>query len=338
MYKSDIKDAVDYIRLAPGGTIAGLIKVIEAAELGLHAAYADVATNNDAKVRSGRARVQEELRIVGQWFGEISPSAAAVEFHHMGSRFDAVLEKNALLEPLLRPGREALAALAGAFDIAIQQHRKPPFLLGLIAPGVALAKAYSYYDALSRLFSDAEDDGSQESTGLTIAGADRLSVFSVYVSLLSSLADAAGSATGESGAEGISVSENNVSILSIESGSPIKISLTGGAKTLRLLAAMLRDLVRSAYQNVTVHGRAVQAMETLALARELGVDGEAMDSLRAAVAQGARDYADTFRHEDVSLSIDGVSEPVAGLATPQVSQEKMMDSDRRLPRLKGPKS
>ena len=310
MYKKDIVNALKRIRLVPGGTVAGLLEHAAAAQEALAQALAEVAANNDASVRAGRERVQLAIRPLQKRISGISPSGTAIELHQLGASFDLALTDFPQLEPVLRPGRQALGHLAGAFDVAIQQNKSPPSLMGLIEPSLLLENCYLHYAGLEAVFAESSLDGSTGRISATIelAGTDSLEVFAAYVGLLSYLASAANQLAGAI-EPGSFIQESEISIVSIESGSPIQITLAGATRAVIFLLTMVRDVVRVPYQYLTPHGRAVQSMEIFAKAKELGIDSPGvLSNLDAAMIDATRQYATKIKGRDVVVSVDGKPE------------------------------
>lgn len=336
MYKDDVYKALGLIALTPGGAVQGLLTQIQVAEAKLNVALEEMAANNESSVKAGRTHLQEAIRPIAQQLQDISPSATAVELHELAQKFDSVIRDYSVLEGLLRPGRQALAKLAGAFDVVLQRNKSVPSITGLLAPGLALVTCYEHYEALGGLFiapaKDLETD--QSSAVLELDGVDRLEAFSGYIVLLSRLADIGKWTVGQ--IDQLSDdSRNEIWMESIESGSPIRIKITGGFKVVRLLLAMVRDAARLLYLNLTRHGRTIQAIETLARANELGVtSNDVLDKLNEAVVLAASDYAKSFRHEGVSVTIDGEPVETASSKLPAV-EDKYKLSRSAQPRLPG---
>jgi hypothetical protein len=309
MYKNDIREALTRIALVTGGAVEGLLDQIRAAEAKLSTAYAEIAANNDTSIKAGCAHLQEAIRPITQRLTEISPTGTAVELHQLGTRFDGVLKDYPELEELLRPGRQATAALAGAFDLVLQQNRRPPSVIGLIAPGASLASCYVHYETLERLLTESIDarNATDSSARIEIEGADRLGAFANYMILLSHLADIAKWLVDQAEVnEGVIVAPREIRIASIESGSPIQINLNGNSKALRLLLVMLRDVIRVPYLHLSIHGRTIQAMETFARAKELGIGpGPVLDQLEEAMVQAAGTYANSFQDDSIAVTING---------------------------------
>lgn len=338
MYKDDVRKALVRIALTPGGAVQGLLSQIKAAEPKLNGGLEEIAANNDTSVNAGRSHLQEAVRPIARHLQDISPSATAVELHELARKFDLILEEYPLLEGLLRPGREALAKLAGAFDVVLQKNKNAPSITGLLAPGAALITCYEHYEALGYLFAvPVKEEAGQSSVVIELDGVDRLGAFADCIALLSRLADIGTRIVEQSDQQSDDL-RNEIWITSIESGSPVRISVTGDSKAIRLLLAMVRDVVRLPYLYLTSHGRTIQAMETLARARELGITSAAvLDKLNDAVALAADDYAKSFKHEYVSVTIDGQPVQVGPLKYP-MAQETLRLGESVQPKLRGPES
>jgi len=339
MYKDDVHKALLRIALTPGGAIQGLLTQIRAAEPKLNVTLEEIAANSDTTVNAGRSHLQEAVRPIAKQLQDISPSATAVELHEMARKFDLVLEEYPSLEGLLRPGRQALAKLAGAFDVVLQKNKNVPSITGLLAPGADLTTCYEHYEALGNLFAvPAEvEEANQASVVLELDGVDRLGAFADYIALLSRLADIARRIVDEANQRSDDL-KNEIRITSIESGSPVRISVTADSKSLRLLLAMVRDVARLSYLYLTRHGRTIQAMETLARAKELGITSDAvLDKLNDAVFSAADHYAKSFKHEDVRVTIDGQPVQNGPLNYPTTKAAISLDESVH-PKLQGPES
>jgi len=307
MYKDDVRKALAQIVLTPGGAVQQLLTQIQTAEPKLNVALEEIAANSDVSIKAGRSHLQEVISLIARQLQDISPSATAVELHEMARKFDLILKEYPLLEGLLRPGRQALAKLAGAFDVVLQKNKNAPSITGLIAPGSALITCYEHYEALGNLFAVPVEEGKadQLSVVLELDGVDRLGAFAGYIALLSHLADIVKQII-EKADQRSDDFRTEIWITSIESGSPVRISVIGDSKALRLLLAMVRDVARLPYLFLTRHGRTIQAMETLARAKELGITSDVvLDKLNDAVILAAKDYAKSFEHEEVGVTIDG---------------------------------
>lgn len=339
MYKDDVRKALELIALTPGGAVQGLLIQIQTAKPKLNVALEEIAANNETSVKAGRTHLQEAVRPIAQQLQDISPSATAVELHELARKFDLMLEEYPLLEGLLCPGRQALAELAGAFDVVLQKNKNVPSIIGLLAPGAALVTCYEHYEALGYLFVVPVRDGKadQSSVVLELDGLDRLGAFADYIALLSRLADI-GERIVEAANQRSDDLRNEIWITSIESGSPVRISITGDSKAIRLLLAMVRDVARLSYLRLTRHGRTIQALETLARAKELGITSDAvLDKLNDAVVLAAGDYANSFKNESVSVSIDGQSVQAVPSSYP-VTKATLSLGESAQPKLQGPGS
>lgn len=306
MYKKDFQEALKRVRLVSGGAISGLLDQARVAQGSLKVALSEVAANNDASVRSGRDRVQAGVRPLVKRISEISPFGTVIEIHQLGAKFDSIFIDFPDLEPFFRPGRQILSNLAGAFDVVMQQNKAPPVIIDLIEPSLLLANCYLHYAALEELLDGTAEEAFAHDTlaVVELSGAEDLGDFAAYVGLLSRLADVAKSLTDA--IEGPSDPSHEILIAGIESGSPIQITLTGGAKTLRLLLTMLRDIVRVPYQHLTAHGRVIQAMETFSEARRLGVESEeVLNQLEGAMLKAARLYSENVDSHRVTVKVDG---------------------------------
>ncbi|WP_232764257.1 hypothetical protein, partial [Xanthomonas sp. SHU 308] len=87
---------------------------------------------------------------------------------------------------------------------------------------------------------------------------------------------------------------------------PVKISLMGDSKAIKLFLAMLRDACGLIYRNTTTHGRLVQAMETQKLAQQLGInDPRTLAELARATTKAASVYGRSSAERNSKLIIDG---------------------------------
>lgn len=338
MYKSEISDALGKIALTSGGAISGLIRVVSSVEDKIDGLLREVAKNNDASVRSGANQLQEVVKQISRQISEISPLRTAVELHDVSVRFDEVLTEFPELEPLLRSGRQALAELSGAYDAVLQQHSRAPAVVDLIRPATSLGRDMEHYSALAKLLKGTDkDELAGTATYIEIQGGDRLRTFAAYVAWLSSLADIAGQLVNQSSLDEPPPAE--VSIASIESGSPIKITLKGDLRVLRLVAAMIRDVLRVPYLNFTTHGRLIQSMETFALAKEFGVDSpEVLETLAEAMTEASRQYRDSIRAEAADVVVDGAQITESATQALPPPDADATDGHREVPRLPRPKN
>lgn len=306
MYKSELEEALAGLLPAPGTPIEGLIKEAAKAETSLAPVLDDflLTGNNANKAINSYSSAHGALATLGNWIAQISAYGMAVEFHELGKRFDDVLLKRPGLEPLLRPGRQALAELSGKFDAVLKHNKHPSSLIGLLKPAAMLATCFAFYAAVKNLFSNefysekSDDDGS---VVIEVAGADSLGAFATYISMLSYLAGVAAEVLSEvDGATDSSLLE--LRIESIESGSPVQIKLFGDGRTIRFLLTMLKDAIHSR----TPHGRLQKAIDTLACAKKVGIKSpELLKRLEDAVAITGDQYVASLREHDVTVSIDG---------------------------------
>jgi hypothetical protein len=335
MYKSEIHDALRSLQLAPGGTIDGLLTAALKAGPKLTQALGDLASSKDGSARTASAHLQEGLVALNERLATISPSGTAIELHDLASRFDRVLTDYPMLEVLLRPGRQSLAQLSGAFDVVLQQNKRARAVTDLVGPSIELAAAYSHYAALLSLFEPGRaSDREGETTTLEFDTDESVRGLAAVTGLLASLVEIVRSLRHD---QGILVLESDVELERIESGSPIQIILKGGAKALGLMMAMLRDVVRGPFQFLSTHGRAMQAMETYAYAKRLGIsDPQAMANLQQAVIDSTLSYAQTLGPTNPPVKVDGV--PVTAERTellPAPADERPTEPSH--PRLPGPK-
>lgn len=327
MYKSNIAAALSQLVNATGGVINGLLdRAIVVREM-VDAAEAEIAKNNDASIKSGCAQLHEALKPIRAWLHEVSPSVVAVELHFLGAQFDKVLSKYQLLEALLRPGRQAVAGLAGAFDVALQQNRSTSSAIRLVTPSLALAEQLGTYHALIALLGGAVTDSQgKEFSIIEMDSADRLDTFAVLMSLLAYLMEIATTTISEIDPTGQPPSA--VTIESIESGSPIQIRLGGNGKTVRFLLAMIRDAIRWPFLQFSSRGRVLQAIDTYAYANKLGINSpEVLANLERAIAHASQQYVEKLT-ENVAIRIDGekVSENPPLLLPPAIPEPKLDSS------------
>lgn len=334
MYKSDIVEALSRIVVSSGGPIDGLLQQTCFAREQFDKAEQEFAKSNDGANKVGHGLFNEAIQHLAKRVSQISPSGTVVELHQLGERFDKVLTDHPELEPILRPGKQAAANLAGAFDVMLQQSRRPSALAGLVTPGVALSAQFDCYRGTIQVLSSSFDDSpEEESSTIEIDGISQLVVFGDFMSLLGFLSSYASSIVGAS-VESAVAPAADITIRSIESGSPIRVTLGGNGKTIRFLLAMLRDAIRMPYLHLTSRGQAVQAMETLAYAKKLGVNSpEAIRHLEEAVVVATRRYAEKIS-SSVVVSVDG--KPVAADALPLLvalptASESDASSPLRLP-------
>jgi len=321
MYKSDISEGLARLALVPGGAIGGLLELLKAASAKVDSALAELVRGSGDNLKNAYSILHDALAPISARLAEISPSATVVELHQLGFQFDAVLAAYPTLELLLRPGRQAAADLAGAFDFVLQKNKGPSAVVGLFRPGTALASAYAHYDALSTILAPSETNiGEAEAASVEIDHAQEMDVFANHMGLLAYLAKTASELIGE-GDVSIVNARGSVWIASIESGSPIRINLLGDGKTLRLFLTMLRDLVRLPYLYLTSHGRTLQSMETFARAKELGIDSpEVLKKLENAMNEAAKHYAGSVGRREAFVSVNGKRiESTLALPVPEIT-------------------
>jgi hypothetical protein len=319
MYKSDLFQALTRLDLVPGGTVEGLLRSALAAKEQIDAAVAQIASRNDSTIKAGITRLHQALHPISARLAEISSFATVVELHQVSDRFDEVMANYPALEGLLRPGRQAISALAGAFDVMLKDNRSSPSVFGLVSPGVELALCLQHYAALKELFSGERSHlyGESDFAIVELDEAQNLQAVADALGLLATLAQTAQRALMEADPGDSGLRDHNIEIASIESGSPIKIELSGESKTLELLLAMLRDAIRALWRRRTPHGRVVEAMETLAKAKELGIESkEALAHLSSAVVEASAQYSDEFRSRRVVIDGELVDPKSAALSLP----------------------
>jgi|GEM_PF-4905978 len=314
MYKSEIRRTLMQLTLVSGGAIENLIHRAQLAEPKIHSALVDLASATDPGMRKAVSTAQNALGTLNELLASIAPSAIYAELHDLNRKFDLALSDQPALEQFLRPGRQALGTLGGAVDVAFQQTRQMPALVGLLGPSIALGACYAHYVGVLEALTPTEDSGGEgESVSIEIDGIERLEAFAAYTGLLSFLASEARRALSEGDIEIDSDSfatptpTHDIWIESVDSGSPrIEFKLGGDGKSLRLFLNMFRDVVRSVYRSVTTHGQALQALETLAYAKELGIqDPAVLKQLERAVGTATGKYADTFEDPSVVVSVEG---------------------------------
>lgn len=337
MYKSDIRFALDQLTLIPGGPVEGLIQFATVADGLIKSSLTEVVANNDAGIKAAVAQMNEALKPVSRRISEISPSMTAVELHALSARFDQVLSDYEELEPLLRPGRQALGGLSGAYDVALQRHSRPPALMALVEPATELGKSLRLYRELSKVHGTTAEESSGPEAIIELEEFELLSDFSVGLSMLNVLAKASSDTlhgmeeVGEGG-----VAFLPVTVASIESGSPIRITLAGGSKVISLMLSMVRDVFRVPYQTFTRHGRVIQAAETLARLRELKVTSPEVErTLQAAVAEASDQYFQSISSNRPTVYVDGerlLSEQPLALPSPPADD----DGASGPPKLLGP--
>ncbi|KAF1716825.1 hypothetical protein CSC74_08065 [Pseudoxanthomonas yeongjuensis] len=178
----------------------------------------------------------------------------------------------------------------------------------LIRPAIALEVAYAHYGALKKLYPDADEyaAAAETSASIELDGLSQLRAFSDFMTMLSKLVDIAETITAAR-TEVSSLSDSGIWISSIESGSPIKIVFRGSAKTIGLLLAMLKDLVRTPYLLWSKQGNLIQTMETYTMMRDLGIDDPiVVANVRDAIRKTSQRYSESFGDgSEMDLKING---------------------------------
>jgi len=305
MYKSDVRTVFKKLFLISGGTIAGLLEAVAEANRDIGPVLANLASNNNQLIATAPAEFAKALKPIKQRIAGISPSGTAVELHEYGIKFDSVMAEFPMLEPVLRPGRQALAAFAGAYDVVLQKNQAPQAMTGLLLPGAALKTCLDHYAGLYSFFDKefAEKPGEETKTIEFDTNGD-LSRFSGLIGILATLAAAASAALAQ-GDDSPNI-DTEITIVSIESGSPIQVVFQGTDKTLRLFLGMLRDIVRVPYLYLTKQGRLLQAMETMAVAKSLCIDDpETLNNIAVAMQGASRVYAEKFGDVQPTVKVDG---------------------------------
>lgn len=310
MYKSDLRNAFSSIDLVSGGGVEQLLSELEKSAVKAYAALGAFSRNSNSATKEGAAQLTEALSGVQSMLSRISPSSLVVELNKLGSGFDEVMRTYPGLEAALRPGRQALAALSGAYDVFLQKNKSYPTTVGLFGPGLELATCYKHYRALETLFEESKSDyleGDGTAT-LEISGAERLSRFTMFSGMLFHLVVASEALAQENLSPVESGLESPLRITSIESGSPIQISISGGAKALQMLLTMIRDVIRVPYLHLTSPGKAIHSMEIFARARELGIDSpDVLHNLEKAMETATRIYSESIKDGGGYVAIDGVA-------------------------------
>lgn len=330
MYKSEIVKVIGELYLESNGLLRKLLETLASQRPQIDSvSYEIAAASNDAGLRAASAHMNSIGQRISQHLGEISPFAIAIEIHQLSSRFDGAVANYPELEEFLDSGRQSISRLSGAFDLVLRG-KSIPALLGLVPPAEELVTEYRNYAVFSALLEGRESSsGIEASTFVELVGGERIEVFSALIRVLSFLAASAESAIR--GGEFDSSSGDGIRVSSIESGSPIRIKLSANSKCLSLFLAMLRDVFRVPYLSLTKHGRVVQAMETLALAKTLGIESEeALENLKQSVVGASAQYADSFRATEAKVFVEGVAHGIG--ADPQHMQgiDAQQDPSRRL--------
>jgi hypothetical protein len=335
MYKNEVDRALSRLSLGSGTPIHRLVESLAAARISVDQSMADVLSSEESSRRSGNARLNSIIRRLGDVISEVSLSSTAIQLHQLGEQYDSLLREHPELESLLRPGRQMLAALAGSFDVVLKEQRSLQSLVAMVGPGAQLATCFDHYEAVRRLLgAQIEQESDVESTVIEIVGAEDLGVFSETVSIIAM--------TGKVAAEIISTHldpevppPHSLRIQSIESGSPIQIKLSADSRTLRMVLAMIRDAFIFPYRKLTRRGQLLDAMETLKIARDLGVDTpQIIEILERAVSKAAERYERSIAGQ-VAISVNGRRiEPTLQLEL----EDPDVESDPAFPpRLPGPK-
>ncbi|WP_206598858.1 hypothetical protein, partial [Xanthomonas translucens] len=250
------------------------------------------------------ARIIQHLSPLVKILGEVSNRAVFRELDSILERFKTA--KNALpeLSAALQIGEMAFQRFADAYDSYSTQGRSSSSVAGLLAPASDVARFQHFADAMRESFEVYRDppyshDGT---TIIQLDGARALVDFSLYIRTIAILADAA--------TDAVAPDDNNpfpaITISGIETGSPVKISLIGDSRAIKLFLSMLRDACGLIYRHATQHGRLVQAMETQQLARQLGInDPETLTELARATNKAASIYARSSTEQNSKLIIDG---------------------------------
>jgi hypothetical protein len=334
MYKNKISGVLNTLHLIPGGMLERLMEISLKSAPQLKASVEEYLSGGD-KMQQGAKRGHAALGSLAQLLGNHSPSAGAIELHELTVRFDSVLSEYPALESLLRPGRQALAELAGAYDVTLQQNRGAPSLFGLVSPAIELGLCYAHYQALEQLLAESDQTGTgQEVVVIEIADIDSLVALASYAGFLAHIAAIVKRILDDERDEAFA-SDHEIQIAAIESGSPIQITLRGSGKAVLLFLAMIRDAVRAVWLPLTPRGRTIEAMETLAKAKELGITSqEVFAKLNAAVAEASTQYAETLLRHRVSVGGESVSNLTGIISLP--ATEGAVGVTSGAPRLSGP--
>lgn len=324
VYKSAIVEALRQLAPSNGGAVDGLLQLLGVARETLDSAAAEIAKANQESLKRGVNALNEAIAPLSRRLAEISPSMTAIELYGLSSRFDEIQGQYPELKPLILPGRRALGALSGAFDIALQHNRKLPSLIGLVTPGLALAAELEHYRALVDLHRPTDAEGAEGSAVvIEIEGAETLPKLLDFVALLTGLAKLAGRVVEEIEHRTLPAS-GPIVIASIDSGSPIQIRLIGG-RSLRLLVSMLRDLIRTPYLHFTNRGRLLDALETFEYAKRLQAPPEVLDRIVKTMQNAAERYHESIA-TTTTITVDGERNSAEVVETlPKVPRNMLAD-------------
>ena len=306
MYKSDLYRALSGIQPPRGGTIIQILRAVEAATPKLFSTLADLVSSNSAKLASASSLANQHLSAVSTTLSQISPSAVAIELHEFSRKLDETMAEFAEIREFLLPARQALSELSGAFDVVLQQSRRASSLVQLIEPCLQLSVCLRNYEGLAESLQKYGEQVPPIDSNAVIEFAEVSSIEEIarQFEALSTLT----SATEHFFANHVDSdgSDSMIVVRSIETGSPIRISIFGNSKVVQMLLSMIKDASRLAYLRSTDHGRAIQSMETYAKAKELGIESEeALNELKSAIIIATKAYSRSLNGREGGISIDG---------------------------------
>lgn len=345
MYKQDLHRALSMIQLPIDAPARYLIDALESAQEKVVLSLELFSRNNEAATREASSKLAEAHASVHAAISQVSPSSIAINLNELSTKFDKVISEYPALEPLLRIGRNSVQALLDAYDSFLQKNRSHPSMVALYEPASELATCYWHYDSIVKLFKEqpVAISNEQATASIEIDGADTLTQFTLFSAMLYQLTTAAEQLLSRSLSE--SGDTETPRIISIESGSPIRINLKGSAKVLTLLLTMIRDVVRLPYILWTSQGQAIRAMEIFSRAKELGINSpEVLHNLENAMARATRVYASSIKDGEFTVIVNGKPadedqspDPLLRIPTDRMLSRGSTTNDPKLPRLRGPK-
>jgi len=304
MYKSEVYGAFSDLALDNDGQAAKIIRIARTIQQDVINEYPGLYATSEARSKATIATIIQHISPLVKILGEVSNRAIFRELDSILARLKTAKDALPELSTALQIGEMAFQRFADAYDSYLTQGRSSSSVAGLLAPASDVAFFQDFAGAMRDSFQGYRDP-SYSHDGTTIIqldGARALVDFSLYIRTIAILADAATNAVAPDDDAPFPA----ITISDIETGSPVKISLVGDSRAIKLFLAMLRDACGLIYRHTTPHGRLVQAMETQQLARQLGInDPETLAELARATNKAASLYARSSTEQKSKLIIDG---------------------------------
>jgi hypothetical protein len=291
VYKSDWGRTIERLMPSDGGSVSKILVASRGASMDLKDVLPAIFTGQEARRNEGIQKSKQAAASLISTVRGISTSSVMREIHELRLAFAEGIGAHPALRDTLSIGQSALAALEEAYDdlLRYQALDKVP---ALVAPALRLSEFWEIFGKLRIVF-DTPQQGFPEDHAQSIvevSGIETVAQFRDWIAAIQLLFEVAQHVADVEHLDGDDSQEFGLRLVSVESGSPIKIVIEAGERSMLKLLGLIGTGVRSVFRLCNRRGEIRDHLELIETFRRNGiaVPAEAEHELGRALVASVR--------------------------------------------------